>query len=107
MLKQYATIAALSFTALAVAPQAHAHDIAGPYIAGALTGLVVGAAIVNPPAAYVAPPPVVYYPSPPAVYYAPPRVCTTHHPLRQSPITGRGIVTSMAGTSTTGVGTTS
>jgi hypothetical protein len=74
MLKQYATIAALSVTALAAPPQAQAHDNAGPYIAGALTGLVVGAAIANPPAVYVAPPPVMYYPPPPPVYYVPPRV---------------------------------
>jgi hypothetical protein len=74
MLKQYATIAALSVAALFAAPQAQAHDNAGPYIAGALTGLVVGAAIANPPAVYVAPPPVMYYPPPPPVYYVAPRV---------------------------------
>ena len=73
MLKQYATIAALSVAALAAAPQAQAHDNAAPYIAGALTGFVVGAAIANPQVVY-APPPVVYYPAPPAVYYPPPRV---------------------------------
>jgi hypothetical protein len=74
MITRYATIAVLSVAALAATPQAQAHDNAGPYIAGALTGLIVGAAIANPPAVYVAPPPVVYAPPPPPVYYAPPRV---------------------------------
>ena len=82
MLKHYATIAALSVAALAATPQAQAHDNAGPYIAGALTGLVVGAAIANPPAVYVAPPPVVYVPPPPPVYYAPPRVVYYASPPR-------------------------
>ena len=80
MLKQYATIAVLSVAALAAVPQAQAHDNAGPYIAGALTGLVVGAAIANPPVVY-APPPVVYYPAPPPVYYPPPRVVYYAPPL--------------------------
>jgi hypothetical protein len=74
MLKQYATIAALSVAALAAAPQAQAHDNAAPYIAGALTGLVVGAAIANPPGVYIAPPPAMYYAPPPPVYFVPPRV---------------------------------
>jgi hypothetical protein len=74
MLKRYAKIAALSVAALAATAPAQAHDNAGPYIAGAFTGLVIGAAIAYPPAAYVAPPPVGYYSPPPPVYYAPPRV---------------------------------
>lgn len=71
-MKRYATIAVLSVAALAATSQAQAHDNAGPYIAGALTGLVVGAAIANGPPVYVAPPPVVYYPPRPPVYYVPP-----------------------------------
>lgn len=74
MMKRYAATAVLSVAALAATAQAHAHDNAGPYIAGALAGLVVGAAIATAPSVYAAPPPVVYYPAQPPVYYVPPPV---------------------------------
>jgi len=72
MIRRSATIAIVSLAALVATPQARAHDNAGPFIAGALTGLVVGAAIAPP--VYAAPPPVVYYPARPPVVYVPPPV---------------------------------
>lgn len=65
---------------LAAVPQAQAHDRAGVFIAGAVTGVIVGSALApRPYVGYVyapPPPPVAYYyppyPPPPVVVYSPP-----------------------------------
>lgn len=83
-----ATVAALG---AATIPAAQAHDGAGPFIAGAVFGAVVGSVLSQPAVEYVpAPtpvvisPPVVYYPPPPSrvVYYSPPPVAV--YPVPES-----------------------
>ena len=74
MKKTLVAVAAAGALGLAVIPAAEAHDGAGPFIAGAVVGAVLGTVFSQPPVAYVPPPAPVFVPAPAPVVYAPPPV---------------------------------
>jgi len=83
MKKTLVAVAAVSALGLAAIPVAEAHDNAGPFIAGAVVGTVLGTVLSHPPVAYVPPPVVV--PAPAPVVYAPPPVVYGPAPVVYAP----------------------
>lgn len=75
MKKTLVAVAAVAALGMATIPAAQAHDRAGPIIAGAVLGAVIGTVIAN---SHPVPAPVAVYPAPPppprVIYAPPPRV---------------------------------
>jgi len=85
MKKTLVAVAAVGALGLAAIPVAEAHDNAGPFIAGAVIGTVLGTVLSHPPVAYVPPPAPVVVPAPAPVVYAPPPVVYGPAPVVYAP----------------------
>jgi hypothetical protein len=78
--KTLIAVGALAALSTAAMPAAEANDSAGPFIAGAVIGAVLGTVLAQPGVVYAPPPPPVVYGPPPVIYgpapvvYGPPPV---------------------------------
>ena len=89
MKKPLVAVAAVGALGLAAIPVAEAHDDAGPFIAGAVIGTVLGTVLSHPPVAYVPPPAPVIYAPPPVVYRPAPVVYAPAPYVVQRPVVVR------------------